>query len=131
KREAHVRGARNARHIALGLGVASCLIDLASNGTSEPLFKILLFLCFRPWLIWDLNALNDAQPGGHCTDGSGKRRQRRRSRSMRLKVPIGGVLSQPDPAQIGVLCTNKTRRAIRLTWRLTRAWNQSEPEDPY
>src|SRR5262249_61299583 len=29
KREAHVRGARNARKVTLGLGVAGCLIDLA------------------------------------------------------------------------------------------------------
>src|SRR5262245_41962516 len=131
KREAHVRGARNARHITFGLGVADRLIDLASNGTNESLFEILLFLCFRPSLIWDLTALNDAEPCGHRTDGAGKCRERRRSRSMGLKVPIGAVMSLPDPAQIGVLRTNKTRRPIRLTWCLTRAWNQSEPEDPY
>src|SRR5881396_2244019 len=88
KGKADIRGPWNAWQIALGLGVARCVVEVVRGGMGEPLFKILFLLRRRPRLIRDLSTLDDALSCRLRAYRAHKLRKGRRSRSMRLDIPI-------------------------------------------
>src|SRR5262249_29317110 len=98
----HIRRARDTRQIALDLRI-----------TFDPVLLILFSFLNRPWLIWDLAAVDnsdarrnrtDSTKGQHRRRGYGTVRTRpyrkRRPRHMRLDVVIGLVERLPDSIEV-------------------------------
>ena len=116
----HVVGARNARQVALHLGIEVQIVGAVC---------VAHLLCVRR--VGDLAAFDDAQACGHGTDrakrhhGLGRNRHKgtraqlqRRAGGMGLNVPAGGVHRLPDTVEFGMLAVRATRSLVGRCSRL-------------
>jgi hypothetical protein len=88
KRERQIRGAGDARHVALDLGILGKSVG-----------KVLLLLLGGPRLVRNGVAFDDASAAGHGPYGA-HLIKRRRLRRVVLKIPVRGADRLPDAAEV-------------------------------
>ncbi len=88
----HVGRPRNARHVALGLGIGR-----------RPPGTILVALRERLRQVWNLavGRVDIADPGRNRRDGPEPRELRQIRCRVRLEIPVGRHVGLPEPVEIG------------------------------